>query len=195
MDWLFFITETGRVYCAVRSAFYVLPTQCVYVFSVDLRTNSDYFTVQHWLVGFYNWDGVCLLRGTFYILRSPHTSIYVFCVDLRRNSDYFTVQHWLVGFYNWDGECLLRGTFYILRSAHTICLCVLCGSEKKQRLFYWTALTDRLVFITETVCLLRGTDCVFKPNPGQKNQTYKFHGPYFFNTYHNSYVFIYTLFS
>jgi len=31
---------------------------------VDLRTNSDYFTVQHWLVGFYNWDGVCLLRGT-----------------------------------------------------------------------------------------------------------------------------------
>jgi len=43
------------------------------VFCVDLRTNSDYFTVQHWLVGFYNWDGVCLLRGIFYILRSAHT--------------------------------------------------------------------------------------------------------------------------
>jgi len=26
---------------------YVLPTQCVYVFFVDLRTNSNYFTVQH----------------------------------------------------------------------------------------------------------------------------------------------------
>jgi len=26
--------------------FYVLPTQCIYVFCVDLRTNSDYFTVQ-----------------------------------------------------------------------------------------------------------------------------------------------------
>jgi hypothetical protein len=24
-----------------------LPTQCIYVFCVDLRTNSDYFTVQH----------------------------------------------------------------------------------------------------------------------------------------------------
>ena len=24
----------------------VLPTQCIYVFCVDLRTNSDYFTVQ-----------------------------------------------------------------------------------------------------------------------------------------------------
>jgi hypothetical protein len=27
--------------------FYVLTTQCIYVFCVDLRTNSDYFTVQH----------------------------------------------------------------------------------------------------------------------------------------------------
>jgi hypothetical protein len=27
--------------------FYVLPTQCVYVFRVDLRTNSGYFPIQH----------------------------------------------------------------------------------------------------------------------------------------------------
>jgi hypothetical protein len=27
--------------------FYVLPTHCIYVFCVDLRTNSDYFTIQH----------------------------------------------------------------------------------------------------------------------------------------------------
>jgi hypothetical protein len=27
--------------------FYVLPTQCIYVFCVDLRTNSDYFAIQH----------------------------------------------------------------------------------------------------------------------------------------------------
>ena len=27
--------------------FYVLPTQCVYVFCVDLRANSDYFPIQH----------------------------------------------------------------------------------------------------------------------------------------------------
>jgi len=26
---------------------YVLPTQCIYVFCVDLRTNSDYFATQH----------------------------------------------------------------------------------------------------------------------------------------------------
>ena len=27
--------------------FYVLPTQCIYVFCVDLRTNGDYFPIQH----------------------------------------------------------------------------------------------------------------------------------------------------
>ena len=27
--------------------FHVLPTQCIYVFCVALRTNSDYFPVQH----------------------------------------------------------------------------------------------------------------------------------------------------
>jgi len=27
--------------------FYVLPTQCIYVFCVHLKTNSDYFPMQH----------------------------------------------------------------------------------------------------------------------------------------------------
>jgi len=212
IDWLVFITETECVYWAVRSTFYVLPTQCIYVFCVDVRTNSDYFTVLHWLVGFYNWDGVCLLRGTSCILRSAHTvylcvlcgsqnkqrlfhctaltdwlvfitetecvyfavrstfcphRVFVFCVDLRTNSDYFTVQHWLNGFYNWDGVCLLRGTFYILRSAHTVYLCVLCGSENKQRLFHFTALTDWLVFITETECVYCAVRSTFYVLPTQ----------------------------
>jgi len=26
---------------------YVLPTRCIYVFCVDMRTNSDYFPIQH----------------------------------------------------------------------------------------------------------------------------------------------------
>ena len=34
--------------------FYVLPTHCIYVFCVDLRTNSDYFPTQQWV--FYNRD-------------------------------------------------------------------------------------------------------------------------------------------
>jgi hypothetical protein len=27
--------------------FYILPTQCIYVFCIDLGTNSDYFCIQH----------------------------------------------------------------------------------------------------------------------------------------------------
>ena len=46
--------------------FYVLPTQCIYVFCVDLRTNSDYSPLQHKLTGFCNTDGVRLPRGTSY---------------------------------------------------------------------------------------------------------------------------------
>ena len=47
-------------------------------------------------------------------------------------------------------------------AAHTICLCVLCGSENKQRLF----LTDCFFFNGERACLLRGTDWVMKCNSG-----------------------------
>ena len=36
--------------CSNTQIFYILPTQCVYVFCMDLRTNSDYFTVQFFLL-------------------------------------------------------------------------------------------------------------------------------------------------
>jgi hypothetical protein len=36
--------------------FYLLPTQCIYVFCVDLRANRDYFPIQHQLSGLYNRD-------------------------------------------------------------------------------------------------------------------------------------------
>ena len=42
------VVTKSRMYRQVNiTQFYVLPTQCIYVFCVDLRTNSDYFTVQH----------------------------------------------------------------------------------------------------------------------------------------------------
>jgi len=46
---------------------YVLSTHCIYVFCVDLRTNSDYFPIQYELTGFYNRDGECLLCGTDWV--------------------------------------------------------------------------------------------------------------------------------
>ena len=42
--------------------FYTYTVYCV--FCSDLTTNSDYFPILHWLIGFYNLHGVWLLCGT-----------------------------------------------------------------------------------------------------------------------------------
>ena len=36
-----------NMYHQINTQLYVLPTHCIYVFCVDLRTNSDYFPIQH----------------------------------------------------------------------------------------------------------------------------------------------------
>jgi hypothetical protein len=54
--------------------FYVLHTQSIYVFCVDLRRNSDYFPTHHWLTGFYNRSRECLLRGTNWVFKSDRYS-------------------------------------------------------------------------------------------------------------------------
>jgi len=49
--WINSLKDSGhyiRVYRQFNiQQFYVLPTHCIYVFCVDLRTNSDYFPIQH----------------------------------------------------------------------------------------------------------------------------------------------------
>ena len=44
---------------------YLLPT--LYLFCIYLRTNSDSCHLQHELIGFYNRDEKCLLRGTNWV--------------------------------------------------------------------------------------------------------------------------------
>ena len=41
-----------------------LCPQCIYVFCIYLRTNSDLCHLLHKLIGFYNRDEKCLQRGT-----------------------------------------------------------------------------------------------------------------------------------
>ena len=89
------------------------------------------------------WEN-CMNVYEFYVL--PTQCIYVFCVDLRTNSDISIYRiNWLVCIT--ETECVYcavrTGSLYIiLRSAHTVYLCVLCGSENKERLLPYTALTD-----------------------------------------------------
>ena len=47
---------------------YVLPTR-IYMFCIYLRTNSYLCHLQHKLVGFYNRDEKCLLRGTNWVFK------------------------------------------------------------------------------------------------------------------------------
>jgi hypothetical protein len=48
--------------------FYILP-HCICVFCIYLRINSDFCPIQHKLIGFYNRDEKCLLRGTNWVLK------------------------------------------------------------------------------------------------------------------------------
>jgi hypothetical protein len=48
---------------------YALPTKCIYVFCMDLRTNSDLHHLHHKLIGCYNRDEKCLLRGTNWVFK------------------------------------------------------------------------------------------------------------------------------
>jgi hypothetical protein len=47
----------------------MLCLHCIYVFCVYLRTNSDLCHLQRKLAGFYNRDGMCLLRGTVLVFK------------------------------------------------------------------------------------------------------------------------------
>jgi hypothetical protein len=40
---------------------------CIYVFYIYLKTNGDFCPTQHKLIGFYDRDEKCLLRGTNWV--------------------------------------------------------------------------------------------------------------------------------
>jgi len=131
--------------------FCVLITQCIYVFCVDLLTTQRLFPYTALTDWFYNRDGVCLLRGTDWIFVynftfGPH-SVFVCFVWIWEQTAIISLYSidWLV--FITETECVYcavrTGSLYIiLRSAHTVYLCILCGSENKQRLFPHTTLTD-----------------------------------------------------
>jgi hypothetical protein len=99
IKWLFYNRECV---CSLRATIY---PHCIYVFSVDMRMNSDYFTVHHEVTGFYYWKGLRLLRGTFCPL--SEFMCYAWTWEQTANISLYSIDC----FYNRDGVCLLRGTF------------------------------------------------------------------------------------
>jgi hypothetical protein len=57
---------------------YALPTQCIYVFCIYLRTNSDVCHLQHKLIGFCYRYEKCLQRGTDWVFK--YSSLRLVCV-------------------------------------------------------------------------------------------------------------------
>ena len=110
-----------------------LCLHCIYVFCVDLRTNSDLCHLHHKLIGFYNRDlnffspvvTICTASRTFNnCALCPHC-IYVFCIYLRTNSDLCHLQHKLISFYNRD-LTLYSPVVTICTTSITFNNCTLC---------------------------------------------------------------------
>jgi len=60
-------TEVKTIYNVTK--FDVLSTECIQVICVDLNTSRDYLPIRHYLTGFYNREGECLLRGTDWVFK------------------------------------------------------------------------------------------------------------------------------
>jgi len=96
INWLVFITEMKSVYSAVRTGSLTVQSllvtwcttsltfnncmlcpHCIYVFCIYLGTNSNFCHLQHKLIGFYNRDEKCLLRGTDWVFNHLKPTGYV----------------------------------------------------------------------------------------------------------------------
>jgi hypothetical protein len=77
-----FLTQSGREYWINQTFNLLNPTgyvthqqvlhsivRSVFVFCIYLITNSDLCHLQHKLIGFYNREGKCLLRGTDWVFK------------------------------------------------------------------------------------------------------------------------------
>jgi len=174
INWLVCITETEFVYCAVR-------TECLYVIQVPLKSSGHYMYHQVWSL--YVPPSLTLKNSTL----CPH-SVFMCSVWISEQTAIISLYsiNWLIFITETEcvycavrTECLYAiqaplkpsGHYMyhqvshsqILPSTETVYLCVLCGSQNKQRLFPCTALTDWF-YNRNGACLLRGTDWIFVYN-------------------------------
>ena len=63
------LKPTGHVMHSLTFNNCTFCPHCIYVFCTYLRTNTDLCHLQHKLIGFYNRDEKCLLRGTNWVFK------------------------------------------------------------------------------------------------------------------------------
>ena len=114
IDWLVFITKTESVYCAVRSTFYVLPIQCIYVFCVDLEQTViiSLYNID-WLVFITEMECVyCTVRSTFYVL--PTQFIFVLSASHNKSRLFYCTVLNCFFFFTKETVCLLRCATWVV---------------------------------------------------------------------------------
>ena len=129
INWLVFITETVCVYCTVRTGSVVIAvTLCTVSLTFD---NSTFFPRSVFMCFVWIWEQTAIisLYNINWLVFITET-VCVYCA-VRTGSVVIVVT-----------ICTTSLTFTILRSARKVYLCALCGSQNKQRLFPYTALTD-----------------------------------------------------
>jgi len=107
----------------------------------------------NWLIFITETESIyCAVRtGSLYIiLCSAHTAVFMCFLWISEQTAIISLYNinWLIFITETESVyCAVRtGSLYIiLCSAHTVYLCVLCGSQNKQRLFPYTILTDWLL--------------------------------------------------
>jgi len=108
-DWIFIYRQFSI------QQFYVLPTQCIYVFCVDLRTNSDYFPIyvsrSNWLVFIMEKECVYCAVET----ESVNAMKVNLCIKVLRN---LTNTHYSIAALckPWTGRVSLLSTILIIRN-------------------------------------------------------------------------------
>jgi hypothetical protein len=99
----------------------------------------------------------CLIRCTVWTVQSHSGDIGTGLNSKYKRWKGFFLKYVKIIHIDTYDDCLINGNYLtcalsvenwaILRSAHTVYLCVLCGSENKQRLFPYTTLTDWLLCV------------------------------------------------
>ena len=151
---MIFVTQTKCVYRAVRleSWYRILRSAyTVYLCVLCGSQNKQRLFPSTTMTDFCNPDEVCLTRGTERVLVYNSTfclhNVFVCFVWILEQTAIIPQYNINCLIFVTQTKCVYRAVrneswYIILRSTHTVYLCVLCGSQNKQRLFPYTALTD-----------------------------------------------------